>query len=180
MPNEEQEQEGEASGGDSGEWHSNGGGEEESKDSSSGEEVDSPPHTERRSKQRQDPTSVRGKATPPTGQASKRTRTCSPVPSKKALKHPKLAPSKPRKALPKIKVVVPSLLGNYCVRPLSFCMTRSLVDSLSCFNRVNSEICSAASRSSIFQDDDDEEMEDTVTSNAGITLVILSLLYHPF
>ena len=29
-------------------------------------------------------------------------------------------------------------------------------------------------------DDEEEEMEDALTSNAGITLVILSLLYRPF
>ena len=88
MPNgeQEQEQEGEASGGDSGDWHSDGGGDEESEDSSSGEEVGSPPCSERRSKQRQDPASVRGKATAPTGQTSKRTRTSSPVPTEKAPK----------------------------------------------------------------------------------------------
>ena len=50
MPNREQEQEGEASGGDSGDWHSDGGGYEESEDSSSDEEFDSPPRSERRSK----------------------------------------------------------------------------------------------------------------------------------
>ena len=50
MPDREQEREGEASGGDSGDWHYDGGGDEESEDSSSGEEVDSPPHSERRSK----------------------------------------------------------------------------------------------------------------------------------
>ena len=59
-------------------------------------------------------------------------------------------------------------------------LTRPLVDSLSCFNRVNSEIQRAASGTSVYKDDDDEEMEDTVTYNAGITLVILSLLYQPF
>ena len=46
---------------------------------------------------------------------------------------------------------------------------------------MNFEFCSAAtSGTSVYKDDDDEEMEDTVTSNAGITLVILSLLYQPF
>ena len=90
MPNGEQEQEGEVSGGDNGDWHSDGGGDKESEDSSSGEEVDSPPRTERRSKQRQDPASIRGKTTPPTGQPLKRTRTTSPVPTEKAPKHPKV------------------------------------------------------------------------------------------
>ena len=46
---------------------------------------------------------------------------------------------------------------------------------------MNFEICSAAtSGTSVYKDDDEEEMEDAVTSNAGITLVILSLLYQPF
>ena len=52
MPNGEQEQdlEGEASGGDSGEWHFDGEEDEESDDSSDEEEVESPPRRERRSK----------------------------------------------------------------------------------------------------------------------------------
>ena len=52
MPNGEQEQdlEGEASGGDNGEWTSDGEGCGESDDSSDEEEVESPPHRERRSK----------------------------------------------------------------------------------------------------------------------------------
>ena len=107
MPNGEQEQEGEASGGDSGDWHSDGGGDKESEDSRSGEEVDSPPRTERRSKQRQDPASIRGKTTPPTGQPLKRTRTTSPVPTENAPKQQKVTEPKPRKALPKIKIDVP-------------------------------------------------------------------------
>ena len=46
---------------------------------------------------------------------------------------------------------------------------------------MNFEICSAAtSGTSVYKDGDDEEMEDAVTSNAGITLAILSLLYQPF
>ena len=51
VPNGEQEQdpEGEASGGDSGEWHSDGEEDEESDDSSDEEEVESPPRRERRS-----------------------------------------------------------------------------------------------------------------------------------
>ena len=52
MPNGEQEQdpEGEASGGESGEWHSDGERDKESDDPSDEEEVDSPPRRERRSK----------------------------------------------------------------------------------------------------------------------------------
>ena len=47
---------------------------------------------------------------------------------------------------------------------------------------MNSEICSAAtSGTSVYKDDDDDEdMEDAASSNAGITLAILSLLYQPF
>ena len=63
MPDREQEREGEASGGDSSDWHSDGVGDKESEGSSSGVEVDSPPRTERRSKQRQDPASIWGKMT---------------------------------------------------------------------------------------------------------------------
>lgn len=108
MPNGEQDQEGEASGGD---WQSNEEDEEESEDSSNGEEVDSPPRSERCSKQKHDPASVRGKVVAPCTQSSKRTRTSSPVPTEKASKQPKVAPSKPRKAFPKIKVDVPVASG---------------------------------------------------------------------
>jgi hypothetical protein len=107
MPNGEQDPEGEASGGESGDRQSDGEEEEEGKDSSSSEEVDSPPHSERCSKQTHDPASVRGRAAAPTVQTSKRTRTSSPAPTEKASKQLKVAPSKPRKALPKIKVDVP-------------------------------------------------------------------------
>ena len=57
MPNGEQEQdsEEEASGGDSGEWHSDEEEGEESGDPSDEEEVDSPPCRERRSKHAHDP-----------------------------------------------------------------------------------------------------------------------------
>ena len=107
MPNGEQEQyqEGEESGGESMDWQSNGGEEEESEDSSSGEEVESPPSNESRSKHH-DPTSIRGKVAKPTGQTSKRIQTSSPVPTEKASKQPKVAASKSRKTLPKIKIDV--------------------------------------------------------------------------
>ena len=55
------------------------------------------------------------------------------------------------------------------------------MSTLLLLDRVNPEICSAAtSGTSIYKDGDDEEMEDAVTSNAGITLAILSLFYQPF
>ena len=104
MPNGEKDQEGEASGGESSDWKSEEEDGEESEDSSDSEEVDSPPRTERRSKQTHDPASICGKAVV---QTSKRTRTSSPVLTKKAPKQPKVAASKPRKNLPKIKADVP-------------------------------------------------------------------------
>ena len=107
MPNGEQDHEGEASGGESGDWKFDDGDEEENEDSSEGEEVDTPPCIERCSKQKNDPASVRGKVTAPTGQASKCTRASSPVPTEKAPKQLKVAPSKPRKTLPRIKVDIP-------------------------------------------------------------------------
>ena len=113
MPNGEQEQdpEGEASGGESGEWHSDGEEDEESDDPSDEEEVDSPPRRERRSKHTHDPASIRGKAIAQIGQSSKRPRTSSPAPTEKAPKQSKVVPSKPQKALPKIKVTIPTVSG---------------------------------------------------------------------
>ena len=109
MPNGEQEQdpEGEASGGESGEWHSDGEGGEESDNPSDEEEVDSPPRRERRSKLTHDPASTRDKATVPVGQSSKRPRTSSPAPTEKAPKQSKVVVQKTRKALPRIKIDVP-------------------------------------------------------------------------
>ena len=111
MPNGEQEQyqEGEESGGESMDWQSDGGEEEEeSEDSSSDEEVESPPRTKKRSKHKHDPVRVRGEVARLTGQTSKCTRTSSPVPTEKAPKQPKVAASKSRKTLPKIKIDVPT------------------------------------------------------------------------
>ena len=71
MPNGDQEQDpaGEASGGESREWHSDGEENGESDDPSDEEEVDSPRRRERRSKHTHDPASIRGKATAQTGQS---------------------------------------------------------------------------------------------------------------
>ena len=109
MPNGEQGQdlEGEASGGDSGEWTSDGEEDGESEDSSDEEEVESPPHRERRSRLAQERPSVHEKATTQAGQSSKRPRISSPTPTEKAPKHPKVAEPKIRKALPKIKIDIP-------------------------------------------------------------------------
>ena len=88
MPNGEQEQdpEGEASGGESGEWHSDEEEGEESGDPSDEEEVDSPPRREKRSKHTHDSASIHDKATAPTGQSLKRPWTSSPVPTERAPK----------------------------------------------------------------------------------------------
>ena len=143
MPNGEQEQypQGEASGGESGEWHSDGGEDDESDDSDDGEEVDSPPRTERRSKQTHDQASIRGKATAQTGRTSKRPQMPSSVPTEKAPTQSKATPSKPQKALPKIKVVIPIASG------------------------------AATSGTSAYMNED-EEMEDAVTSNSAPPNVI--------
>ena len=109
MPNGEQEQalEGEASGGGSGEWTSDGEGDRASDDSSDEEEVEPPPRIERRSKLDQDWPSARDKATAQAGQSSKRPRISSPTTTEKAPKHPKVAEPKTRKVLPKIKIDIP-------------------------------------------------------------------------
>nr|XP_040243866.1 uncharacterized protein LOC120963320 [Aegilops tauschii subsp. strangulata] len=142
MPNGEHVHEGEESGGDSGEWNSDGGGDEENEDSRSGEEVDSPPRSERRSKKKQDLASVRGKVVTQSAHTSKRPRTSSPIPTEKAPKQLKVAPSKPRKALPKIKVDVPVASG------------------------------AATSGNSMCKDGDDEEMECAATSQEASHNVI--------
>ena len=113
MPNGEQEQdpEGEASGGESGEWHSDDEEDEDNDDPSDEEEVDSPPRREKRSKFSHDPASARNKATVQTGQSSNRPRMSSPAPTEKASKQPKATPSKPPKALLKIKVAIPIASG---------------------------------------------------------------------
>ena len=93
VPNGEQEQdpEGEASGGDSGEWHSDGEEDEERDDSSDEEEVESPPRRERRSKLDQERPSACEKAIAQTGQSSKHPRTSSPTPTEEVSKHLKVA-----------------------------------------------------------------------------------------
>ena len=113
MPNgaQEQAEEGEASGGESEEeeWQSDGEGEEVEDGSSEEEEemeVD-PPCMERRSNLAHDPAGERGKAVVPIAQSSKCPRAASPVPTEKAPKQPK--PSKPSKALPKMRMAIPTI-----------------------------------------------------------------------
>ena len=86
-----QAEEGEASGGESGEeqgeWESDDKGEgDDGIDSSEEEEEEEaePPRSERRSKLTHDPARERGKATAPVGQSSKRARTSSPALTEKA------------------------------------------------------------------------------------------------
>ena len=70
-------------------------------------EVVSPPRTEGRSKQHQDPAVAQGRTVGSTTRSSKRTRTPTPEPTEKVAKQPKVTTTKPWKALPRIKVVVP-------------------------------------------------------------------------
>ena len=111
MPNGEQalvqDQEGDDSAEESGEWESPGEEEEEeSEESDEEEEVDSPPRSERRSKQQQDPAGGRGKNIGPSANTQKRTRTSTPEPTEKVAKQPKVAPPKSRRTLPRIKMDV--------------------------------------------------------------------------
>ena len=78
----------------------------DSDDSDDREEVESPPRSEHRSKQSQDPAADHGKAAASSVKTQKCTRK-TPEPSEKVAKQAKVIPPKPRKALPRIKVVVP-------------------------------------------------------------------------
>ena len=107
MPNGDLAQEGEASADESTQWQSRDSNDGESDGSGSSEEVESLPHSKRRSKQTHDPAGGRGKAVASSTQALKRIRTSTHDEAGKNPKQPKVAPAKPRKALPKIKVDVP-------------------------------------------------------------------------
>lgn len=78
-----------------------------SDDSEESEEVESPPCTERRTKLKQDPAGNQGKAMVSSTRNPKRSRTAMPDPTEKTAKQPKVAASKPKKALPRMKVAVP-------------------------------------------------------------------------
>ena len=101
---QEQAEEGEASGGESGEeWQSDGDGEVDDDGSSEEEEEEvDPPRTERRSKLAHDPAREHGKAAVPIVPSTKRSRAASPASTEKAPKHPQAESSKPPKALPKM------------------------------------------------------------------------------
>ena len=116
MPNGEQaleqDQEGEASTEESGEWESSDEEEEEeSEESDDEEEVDSPPCSECRSKQHHDPSGGRGNNVAPSTNTQKRTRTSTPEPMEKVAKQPKVVAPKARKTLPRIKMEVPMASG---------------------------------------------------------------------
>ena len=120
MPNgaQAQAEEEEGSGGESQEeWESDAdegeedaGSDEEEEEEEDEEEV-TPPRSERRSKLAHDPATDRGKVVAPTGQSTKRPRTTSPVLTEKASKQPRAAPSKPAKALPKMRMEIPTVSG---------------------------------------------------------------------
>ena len=109
---QEQAEEGDAGGGESEEEWESDGEEDEDDDGSSEEEEEmevDPPRMERRSKLIHDPASERGKAIAPVGQSSKRPRVASPPPTEKVPKQPKS--SKPSKALPKMRMAIPTISG---------------------------------------------------------------------
>ena len=112
MPNgeqtREQDQEGEDSADESGEWQSSDGDDEEESDEADDDEgVDSPPRSEHRSKHHHDPAGERGKAVAPSTQTQKWTRTSTPEPTEKVAKQPKVFPAKTHKTLSRIKMDVP-------------------------------------------------------------------------
>ena len=116
MPNGEQaleqDQKGEDSTEESGDWQSlEEEDEEESNESDDDGIVDSPPRTEGRPKVLHDPAGGRGKTVAPSTQTQKCTRTSTPEPTEKVAKQPKVVPSKARKTLPKIKMDVPVASG---------------------------------------------------------------------
>ncbi|XBH64723.1 hypothetical protein VPH35_118431 [Triticum aestivum] len=166
MPNGEQHHEGVESDGGSADWQSEDDSEEDSKDSGSSEEVDSPPRSERHSKQLQDPAGGRGKAVPPSTKVPKRTRTSTPEPSEKAAKQPKVVPPKPRKALPKIKVVVP-------VAFVAATSATSMDVDEECGDAETADAAtSRAALTNVIQlpDDDDEDVPPRDTGRRGRTL----------
>ncbi|KAM3292773.1 hypothetical protein ACQJBY_036447 [Aegilops geniculata] len=135
----EQDQEGEDSAEESGEWESPADNDEDESDESDDEEVvDSPPRAERRSKQRHDPASRCGKAVASSAPSHKRARSSTPELTEKVTKQPKVNPSKARKTLPRFKMDVPVASGP----------------------------TSAATDMDIDKTPDDEETDDAVTSKA--------------
>ena len=116
MPNGEQaleqDHEGEDSVEESGEWESPADDDEDESDESGEEEVnDSPPCSERRSKQHHDIMGRHGKAVASSAPSQTCARSPTPELAEKVTKQPKLNPSKARKTLPRIKMDVPVASG---------------------------------------------------------------------
>ena len=116
MPNgaQAQAEEEEGSRGESQEeWESDAdeGDEDAGSDEEEEEEEVVPPHSERRSKLAHDPVVERGKGVVPAGQSTKRPWTTSPALTEKASKQPRAAPTKPAKALPKMRMEIPTVSG---------------------------------------------------------------------
>ena len=108
----EQDHEGEDNAEESGEWESPADDDEDESDESDNEEVaDSPPCSERRSKQHHDPAGRRSKAVASSAPSQKRARSSTPELAEKVTKQSKINPSKARKTLPKIKMDVPIASG---------------------------------------------------------------------
>ena len=113
-----QAEEEEGSGGESQEeWESDAdegeedaGSDEEEEEEEEEEEV-APPRSERRSKLAHDPAADRGKGVVPAGQSTKHPRTTSPAPTEKASKQPRASPTKPAKALLKMRMEIPTVSG---------------------------------------------------------------------
>ena len=166
MPNGEQAleqgQEGEDSVEESGEWDSQGEEEEEeSEESDEEEEVDSKPRSERRSKQQHDLASGRGKSVGPSANTQKRTRMSTPELTEKVAKQPKVAPSKARKTLPRIKMDVPVASG--WVSCLCFC--KSIEDFL---DLTDQSLCLSSPTSAATDMDIDKATGDEeATSRVG-------------
>lgn len=98
MPNGEkaleQDQEGEDSAEESGDWQSPKDKDKEESDESDDDEiVNSPPRTEHRSKLLHDPAGGRDKTVAPSTQAQKHARTSTLEPMEKVAKQPKVVPS---------------------------------------------------------------------------------------
>ena len=106
-PNGDQLVEGMVSDGGSADMDYANDSEDDGDDSDDSEEVESPPRTEHRTKQTQDPAASQGMVVVSTVKNQKRTRTPNPDPTEKTAKQAKAVPPKPRKAPPRIKVTVP-------------------------------------------------------------------------
>ncbi|KAM3210242.1 hypothetical protein ACQJBY_064331 [Aegilops geniculata] len=159
MPNGAQAptEEGEASGGESQvEWDSDAAeddddDDDDEEDEEEEEEEVAPPRSERWSKLAHDPVTERGKGVATVAQSTKRPRTTSPVPTKKAPKQSRVAPSKPTKLLPKMKVSIPTISGAATSE------TSARADDHEMEDAATSNPVSSNAVITLPDDDDDEE-----------------------